>query len=204
MYDYLNGVIEYRAEDYVTVDVNGVGYKVFTSLQSMEILKLGEKCKVFTFLHVREDDLVLFGFSSREELKMYKTLNSVNGVGPKASLALLSTYGTGDLAKILITKDVLKLTKAPGIGKKLAERIVLELKDKISTDEAIGFHGDIAEFENKITNDAQSEAVEALVSLGYTNQEAVNAILALPDRTGTVDVLIKSALRQLSSGGGKF
>lgn len=204
MYDYLSGIIEYRAEDYVTIDVHGVGYKVFTSLQSMETLRLGDHCKVYTFLHVREDDLVLFGFASREELRMYKILNSVNGVGPKAALAVLSTYGTGDLARILISKDVLKLTKAPGIGKKLAERMVLELKDKISTEDAIGFHGEIAEFENKVTGDAQSEAVEALVSLGYTNQEAVNAILALPDRTGTVDVLIKGALRHLSTGGGKY
>lgn len=197
MYDYLNGVLEYKTEDYMTIDVHGVGYKVFTSAQSMEHLKMGEPCKVYTFLHVREDDLVLFGFSTREELRMYKLLNSVNGVGPKAALAVLSTYGIGDLAKILISKDHLKLTKAPGVGKKLAERIVLELKDKISTEEAIGIGIDTIAPTHNLEGDAQGEAVEALVSLGYSNQDAVNSILALPDRSGPVEILIKNALKYL-------
>ena len=197
MYDYLNGILEYKTEDYMTIDVHGVGYKVFTSAQSMEHLKLGESCKVYTFLHVREDDLVLFGFSSREELRMYKLLNSVNGVGPKAALAVLSTYGIGDLAKILISKDHLKLTKAPGVGKKLAERIVLELKDKITTEEAIGIGMDTIVPTHNLESDAQGEAVEALVALGYSNQDAVNCILALPDRSGPVEVLIKNGLKYL-------
>ena len=197
MYDYLNGILEYKTEDYMTIDVHGVGYKVFTSVQSKEILKLGESCKVYTFLHVREDDLVLYGFASREELRMYRLLNSVNGVGPKAALAVLSTYGVGDLARILISKDHLKLTKAPGVGKKIAERIVLELKDKIITMEAVGIGIDTLVPSNNLEGDAQGEAVEALVALGYSNQDAVNAILALPDRSGKVEVLIKNALKNL-------
>lgn len=197
MFDYLNGVLEHKTEDYMTIDVHGVGYKVFTSLQSLETLKLGESCKVYTFLHVKEDDMVLYGFASREELKMYRLLNSVNGVGPKAALAVLSTYGVGDLARILVTKDHLKLTKAPGVGKKIAERIVLELKDKISTEEAIGVGMDTLVPSHNMAGDAQGEAVEALVALGYTNQDAVNCILALPDRSGPVEVLIKNALKHL-------
>ncbi len=197
MYDYLNGVLEHKSEDYITVDVHGVGYKVFTSLQSMEHLKMGESCKVYTFLHVREDDLVLFGFSTREELKMYKLLNSVNGVGPKAALAVLSTYGIGDLARILIAKDHLKLTKVPGVGKKLAERLILELRDKISNEEAILSGNGTAIQVARVGDDAQNEAVEALVALGYTNQEAVAAILSLPDRSAPVEILIKNGLKAL-------
>lgn len=197
MYDYLNGILEHKSEEYITVDVHGVGYKVFTSAQSMEHLKLGENCKVYTFLHVREDDLVLFGFSTREELRMYRLLNSVNGVGPKAALAVLSTYGIGDLARILIAKDHLKLTKVPGVGKKIAERLVLELRDKISTAEATIVGSDTLVSTSRVGDDSQGEAVEALVALGYSNQEAVNAILALADRTGSVEVLIKNALKVL-------
>ncbi len=193
MYEYLSGVVDYMGEDYAVIDISGLGYRVFTSQNTMKSLKLGETSKIFTHLIVKEDDLVLYGFSTRDELSMFKLLISVSGVGPKAGASLLNQYKASDIAGAIISRDITKLTKAQGIGKKIAERIILELKDKIDTQSAIG---GIETFDG---GDEVSQVIEALVSLGYNYSIAATAVMKLKDTKKPIDILIKDALRQLST-----
>jgi len=193
MYEYLNGRVDYIGEDYTVIDISGLGYRVFTTQNTMKSLKLGENSKIFTHLIVKEDDLVLYGFSTRDELDMFKLLISVSGVGPKAGASLLNQNKASELAAAIISRDIAKLTKAQGIGKKIAERIVLELKDKIDTESAIG---EIDSFDG--TGEI-AQVVEALVSLGYNYSMAANAVMKLKDTSQPIDILIKDALRQLAT-----
>ena len=115
MYEYLSGRVDYIGEDYAVIDISGLGYRVFTSQNSMKSLKLGEISKIFTHLIVKEDDLVLYGFATREELGMFKLLISVSGVGPKAAASLLNQYKASELAAAILGRDIAKLSKAQGI-----------------------------------------------------------------------------------------
>ncbi|HOM42831.1 MAG TPA: Holliday junction branch migration protein RuvA [Bacillota bacterium] len=193
MYEYLSGRVDYIGEDYAVIDISGLGYRVFTSQNSMKSLKLGEISKIFTHLIVKEDDLVLYGFATREELGMFKLLISVSGVGPKAAASLLNQYKASELAAAILGRDIAKLSKAQGIGKKISERIILELKDKIDTESAVGgievFGG----------SDEISQVIEALTALGYNYSIAANAVMKLKDTNKPIDILIKEALRQLGT-----
>ncbi len=193
MYEYLSGRVDYIGEDYAVIDISGLGYRVFTSQNSMKSLKLGEISKIFTHLIVKEDDLILYGFATREELGMFKLLISVSGVGPKAAASLLNQYKASELAAAILSRDVAKLSKAQGIGKKISERIILELKDKIDTESAVGgievFGG----------SDEISQVIEALTALGYNYSIAANAVMKLKDTNKPIDILIKEALRQLGT-----
>lgn len=193
MYEYLNGRVDYISEDYVVIDISGLGYKVFTSQNTMKNLKPGEISKVYTHLIVKEDDLVLYGFSSREELAMFKLLISVSGVGPKVGASLLNHYKASEIAGAIIGRDITKLTKAQGIGKKIAERIILELKDKVDTESAIGG------METMDSGDEMSQVIEALVSLGYNYSVASAAVIRLKDTNKPIEILIKDALKQLAT-----
>ena len=193
MYEYISGRVDYIGEDYAVIDISGLGYRVFTSQNSMKSLKLGEISKIFTHLIVKEDDLVLYGFATRDELGMFKLLISVSGVGPKAAASLLNQYKASELAAAILSRDVAKLSKAQGIGKKISERIILELKDKIDTESAVGgievFGG----------SDEISQVIEALTALGYNYSIAANAVMKLKDKNKPIDILIKEALRQLGT-----
>ena len=193
MYEYISGRVDYIGEDYAVIDISGLGYRVFTSQNSMKSLKLGEISKIFTHLIVKEDDLVLYGFATREELGMFKLLISVSGVGPKAAASLLNQYKASELAAAILGRDIAKLSKAQGIGKKISERIILELKDKIDTESAVGgievFGG----------SDEISQVIEALTALGYNYSIAANAVMKLKDTNKPIDILIKEALRQLGT-----
>lgn len=192
MYEYLRGQLDSIQEDYLVVDVNGVGYKVFTSQNTIRNAVVDSIMKVFTQLIVKEDDMVIYGFSTRDELHMFKLLNTVSGVGPKAAVSLLNHYKSQDIALAIISKDAAKLTKAQGIGKKTAERIILELKDKIDTESAISvqstesFDGDV------------SQVIEALTSLGYSYSDSAQAVAKLKDKEAPIDTMIKEALRILA------
>ena len=193
MYEYISGRVDYIGEDYAVIDISGLGYRVFTSQNSMKSLKLGEISKIFTHLIVKEDDLVLYGFATREELGMFKLLISVSGVGPKAAASLLNQYKASELAAAILGRDIAKLSKAQGIGKKISETIILELKDKIDTQSAVGgievFGG----------SDEISQVIEALTALGYNYSIAANAVMKLKDTNKPIDILIKEALRQLGT-----
>jgi len=192
MYEYLSGIVDYIGEDYAVIDISGLGYRVFTSQNTIKGLKRGEISKIFTHLIVKEDDLVLYGFSTRDELSMFKLLISVSGVGPKAGASLLNQYKATEIAAAIISRDAPKLTKAQGIGKKIAERIILELKDKIE-ESAIGG------METSDTHDEISQVIEALVSLGYNYSTASTAVFKLKDTKKPIDILIKDALKQLAT-----
>lgn len=192
MYEYLKGKLESKYEDYLVIDVNGIGYKVLSSQNTIRNAILDSLIKIYTQLIVKEDELVLYGFDTREELSMFKLLNTVSGVGPKAAVGLLNQFKSQEVALAIISKDVSKLTKAQGIGKKTAERIILELKDKINTDNAIA----VQAFDSDSGDLAQ--VIEALTSLGYNYSEAAQAVSKIKDTHASIDVLIKEALKLLA------
>jgi len=184
----LQGTLESFSEDWAIVNVGGIGYKVFLPTSTLTGLgAVGSRVKLFTHLHVREDNIALYGFASDDELRLFEILMTVSGVGPKLGLAMLSAMDAGKLAAALATGNVDLLTTVPGIGKKTAHRLVLELKDKIS---AGWVTAPIA-----VTEDS-AEVVSALTSLGYSAAEAGRAVASLPASSRlSLEEKIKLALR---------
>ncbi|ACD24753.1 MULTISPECIES: Holliday junction branch migration protein RuvA [unclassified Clostridium] len=196
MYEYIKGEYMGINKDYIIIENNGIGYKIFTSGATMSSMPCcGEKIKLYIEQIVREDFIGLYGFESLEELEMFKMLLSINGVGAKAALSLLSISRLNNLKYAIITGDEKHLCRGVGIGKKTAARIILELKDKLKTDELLNC---IDEFDD-VTQDnslAVSEALSALISLGYTEKEA-EKVLRDVDKSESVENIIKSALVKL-------
>ena len=182
-------------QNLAVIDVNGVGFAVSTSMTTLESIKNGEKVKLYTYLSVREDALELFGFYSEEELRVFKLLISISGVGPKVALAILSVTTPSSLALAIATEDLKTLTNAPGVGKKLAGRIVLELKDKMLKESANLSAGDLP-ISVPTGDGKESEAVEALMVLGYSRPEALKAIGGAPAGSSVEDI-IRYALKNL-------
>ena len=142
MFAYIKGRIEYKQADYMIIEASGIGYKVFTSLNTIQSSgAVGDEIKAYTYLHVREDNINLYGFLTPDELKMFELLISVTGVGPKAAVSLMSYMPPSRFILAVITDDVKAMTRAPGIGKKTAQRIILELKDKLRKEQ-----GELEEF----------------------------------------------------------
>lgn len=200
MIAYLKGTLEMKLTDYVVIDVNGVGYKVFMSEPSMEKLgNIGDIVKVHTFYRVREDDISIFGFNTYEELRMFELLISVSGVGAKTALTMLACVTPSEFALAVISNDITKLVEIPGIGKKSAQRIILELKDKLNKDENIS-----KETEQQITktikdNTKLEEAMSALQVLGYTRKEIEKAFGKINTEDLSVENLIKEGLKIVSN-----
>lgn len=191
LYD-ITGTVSLIAKDFIVLHVHGVGYRIATSETTKKQLTVGQETKIYTHLHVREDALELFGFSTTEELSTFTLLLSINGVGPKVALALLSTIPPSEFAFAVVTGNVKIITRAPGIGPKVAQRIILELKDKLKTEEAIAGYEPISEPTGESTNDA----VHALMVLGYPQTEAQKAVNAVSIQ-GTVEDVIREALKKL-------
>ena len=199
MYSYIKGLITEIMPNYVVIENNGIGYKIFTSGATMaEMPKVSEEVQLYLEQIVREDFIGLYGFKDREELEMFKLLISISGVGAKAALSLLSISRINNLKYAIIMEDDKHLCRAPGIGKKTAGRIILELKDKIKTDE-VSEGVDIQEgFEDIIPTNANAigEALGALLSLGYSEKEAESALKKV-NRQESVENIIKECLRVL-------
>lgn len=199
MYEYIKGKYIGINKDYVIIESNGIGYKIFTSGATMaEMPKVSEEVQLYLEQIVREDFIGLYGFKDREELEMFKLLISISGVGAKAALSLLSISRINNLKYAIIMEDDKHLCRAPGIGKKTAGRIILELKDKIKTDEVSegvdiqqGFE-DIA----PSNSNAIGEALGALLALGYSEKEAESALKKV-NREESVENIIKECLRVL-------
>lgn len=189
MYEYIKGTLISTGENYVVIDVGGIGYKITTSSGNLNT-KWGENVTFYTYLHVKEDVFELYGFSSAEERASFLLLLSVSGVGPKAAISILSCLTPSNLATAIITNSPKAITAAQGVGPKVASRIILELKDKIKTTQAIG----TAE-STETTPNAENEAVVALTSLGYSFNDAVNAVAKAPKDLSVEDT-IKFALKQ--------
>lgn len=194
MIAYVKGIPAYTRADYAVIDVGGVGYKVFMPLSHLGRLPRDKEIvTVYTYTHVREDIQALYGFLSTEDLDIFELLLAVSGVGPKAALSILSTLEPSKLALAVSQGDVKAISAAPGIGKKTAERIVLELKNKIGLDMAGS--ADASDFLPK-NDDSFTDAVSALMGLGYTAAEASEATRKAGD-ADSVEELIKNALKYL-------
>lgn len=197
MLSYIKGVLEIKAQDYIVIDVGGIGYKVFMSQKSLEELEKGSKVKVYTYMRVREDDISLYGFLNNEELVTFELLISVGGVGAKSAITILSNITPSKFALAIISNDVNTLKKLPGIGPKTAARIILELKDKMKTNQAIGENED-KEIKAAITLDNKAEdALDALCVLGYTRKDVEKVLTTIDTNTLTVEEIIKQGLRIL-------
>lgn len=197
MIAYINGILEMKFSGYVVIDVGGIGYKIFMSDSSIDELgEIGDKVKVYTHYHVREDDISLYGFLSNEELSMFELLISVSGVGAKSALNTLSNIEPSSFALAVISNDTSKLVKIPGIGAKTAARIILELKDKLKNKEII--NKDNMNKNNQIDNEKIEEAISALTVLGYNRKEINKTFEKIDTKNLSLEELIKQGLKYLS------
>ncbi len=200
MIQFIRGELTAIEEDRILVDVGGVGYGIFMSGKAMGALpKIGKEVKIHTYLNVKEDAMQLFGFLTRDDLKVFKLLIGVNGIGPKGGLGILSVLSPDDLRFAVMASDVKAISAAPGIGKKTAEKLILELKDKLSIEDALehavssnGYQAKQDEYFYEVAG----EAIQALVALGYGNTEALKAVkqVEITENTSVNDVL-KRALK---------
>lgn len=199
MYAFIEGkVCEKNAGELILL-AGGVGYQINCSMNTLAAAPaLGETMRCYTYLSVREDAMELFGFASREEKRMFLSLTGVSGVGPKMALALLGSMPLKDLNLAILLGDVTALSRAPGIGKKTAQRIALELKDKVSQEDVSAVSAGGAAPVQSMAADCVTEALEALQALGYTPAEARNAVQSVRDQSDKTDELIKLALRSMA------
>ena len=198
MFAYIKGSLEVKTKGYVVIDVGGVGYKVFMSESAIDkIGEIGQVVKIHTYLRVREDDMSLYGFNTNEELRMFELLLSVSGIGAKSAISILSNITPSSFALAVITNDIAKIKALPGIGPKSAQRIILELKDKIETEEAIP-QGETEEIKPKVFSEEKfTEAISALQVLGYSKKEIEKALEKV-DSNLTIEEIIKIGLKNLS------
>ncbi len=201
MIAFVKGEVAALEETCVIVENQGIGYQIFMPGSSMDMLRIGEQVRIYTYLHVKEDLLQLYGFLSREDLRLFKLLLGVNGVGPKAALGILSAIPADDLQFAVLSEDVAAISKAPGIGKKTAQKLILELKDKLSLEDAFEqklSHEQAASGQASPVGEAKAEAVAALTALGYANSEALRAVNAVEDGSSMdVEQLLKAALKYM-------
>lgn len=201
MFYYVEGRVAVLEQGLAVIDCGGVGYACHTSQNTVGALKMGKTVRLYTYLYVREGAVDLFGFVDQEELNCFKMLLGVSGVGPKAALAILSVAPPSQLALAIITEDAKLLTQAPGIGKKIAQRIVLELRDKMSKGQLEGAAGRAAEAiavpAAGAVNHVQ-EAVAALMVLGYTQAEAFTAMEGLETAGMEAEDIIRHCLKKLA------
>ncbi len=197
MFYYISGKAAHKGDNFVVVDVSGVGYKIYTSLICIERVSINSDIKMFTYTYIREDTFDIYGFLTENELNMFEKLLSVSGVGPKAALSILSVAPVDKIALAIVTGDTNLIRKANGVGPKAASRIVLELKDKLSNEEITtdevneiivsGLTGGFGR-----TN----EALEALTTLGYSTAEAKSALSGI-DMNMDIELIVKEALKKL-------
>lgn len=199
MFAYIKGKLAYKHNDSIVVEANGVGYKIFTALSTIEAVgAVGDEVRIYTHLYVREDMMNLYGFFTQEELGMFELLITVSGVGPKAAISLLSSVSPSKFGLAVITDDAKTLTKAQGIGSKMAQRIILELKDKMKKEQLVAVGG--GKEEAKAVNRESSkvsEAISALMVLGYTALEASKAVSAVYSEDMDLEAIIKDSLKGL-------
>ena len=201
MYAFIEGEVCEKLNGSLVLLASGVGWQLNCSNNTLQAAPpVGEKMRCYTYLSVREDAMELFGFATREEKEMFLQLTSVSGIGPKTALGVLGAMPLRDLNLAILLGDVNALSRAPGIGKKTAQRIALELKDKISQADvsAAAAPSQGAVSAAALSSDAVTEAIEALIALGYSSTEARNAISQIKDQTDKPEELIRLALREMA------
>lgn len=196
MYYYVNGTVAEIGPNLAVIDCGGVGYACATTNYTLAQLKRGEQAKLYTYLHVREEIFDLYGFSTQAELSSFKMLLGVSGVGPKAALAILSSGTPDQLALSIVTGDEKSLTGVPGIGKKIAQRIILELKDKLAKEQT-GFDARMGTLSPIPAGGKTQEAASALAVLGYSSQEISTALKGV-DAALPVEEMIRVALKKMA------
>lgn len=198
MYSYIIGDLTEIDEDYIVIENNNIGYKIFVSDIFKEKLNILEEYKIYTEFVVREDANILYGFSSATERKMFNMLTNVSSIGPKYAMALLSTMSVNDIKKAIISDDIKKITEAPGIGKKTASRIILELREKIEKD-YVGLESEDYELEDKKLDDNLDFIREALVQLGYFKNDIDNFLQTVDASNLKEEDVIKMAMKSLDN-----
>lgn len=200
MFAYIKGTLEGKSNDSIIVEAGGIGYRIYTALSTINSVgQLTSQIKIYTHYYVREDIAALYGFHTLEELGMFDMLISVSGVGPKAAISMISTLSPSRFALAVVSQDAKSLSKAPGIGPKMAQRIILELKDKISKEQLTAGTPSDGELKLDIGNQsAAAEAVSALMVLGYSSFEASGAVNKAYQEGMSVEELIMKALKSLS------
>lgn len=199
MIGYVKGVVTHIFIDSCFVDVHGVGYRVYIPGSTMEKLTIGREMLLFTYMSVREDAILLYGFQSQDEYDLFMLLVGVNKVGPKVALGIMSAIRPESFRMAVRQKNIAVLTKLPGIGKKTAERLILELQDKIGKLDREDSIGDMP-MEGVVPQGIAQETLAALTSLGYSSQEVLPAIEENVQKCTTVEELLKKVLRVLGSG----
>lgn len=201
MYSYIRGELAEINSDHIVLDVNGIGYQIYIPTNTLNYLpSIGEMVKIHTYLYIREDAMMLYGFLTRDDLDMFKMLITVSGIGPKGGLGILSTLSTDDLRFAVLSDDAKAIAKAPGIGAKTAQRVIIDLKDKMSLEEA--FEKKLEHTTDKVlpeNNSIKNDAVLALNALGYSSTESLKAVskVEITEDMYVEDVL-KAALKHMS------
>lgn len=203
MYSYIKGELsEIVAENHIVVENGGIGYNIYIPGQVLSLLPgVGEEVKIYTYLCVREDAFILYGFLTRDDLNVFKLLIGVSGIGPKGALAILSVMSTDDLRFAVLSDDAKAIAKAPGVGNKTAQRLIIELKDKLSLEDA--FEQKLSHTQENVSGNGlkgiRNEAVEALVSLGYSSTEALKVLRDIEiTEDSSVEDILKLALKQMA------
>ena len=204
MYSYIKGELVEIAEDLIVVEANNIGYNIHVPGQVLSYLpERGSEVKIYTYLYIREDAMMLYGFLTRDDLNVFKLLLGVSGIGPKGALAILSVMTTDDLRFAVLGDDEKAIAKAPGIGAKTAKRLILELKDKLKPEDAfesaLEHNGESGSAPGQGTNAVKNEAVQALTALGYSSSEALKALQNVEITDGMdVETVLKQALKQMA------
>lgn len=204
MLAFLEGEIVAIEENSVILETNHIGYHIFMPSSCFDgMLREGESVRIHTYLQVKEDGLQLYGFLNREDLRLFKLLIGVNGIGPKAALGILSALTADELRFAVLSDDAAAIAKAPGVGKKTAQKLILELKDKLNLEDA--FEQKLSHVQDSAQNwlgesqvDVKAEAIQALVALGYSNAEAIRSVNAVPGgKDMDVEELLKASLKNM-------
>ena len=203
MISFIKGYVAETTENSVILETDSIGYEIFmTGTAIEETSRMQDKIKIYTYFHVREDTMQLYGFLSRDDLEMFRLLLNVNGIGPKAAMGVLAAITADELRFAVLSDDVKTISRAPGIGKKTAQKLILELKDKLKLEDAFEKKLDHQEENLSLADtslrDSRQEAVEALTALGYSSTDALRAVRQVSEETGEdVDAILKAALEQL-------
>ncbi|MDO4282651.1 MAG: Holliday junction branch migration protein RuvA [Clostridia bacterium] len=197
MYASFKGNIDEKLSDRIILEVNNIGYEIYLPESEIEVLKENQEIKIFTYLQVREDDMKLFGFLSRETLEFFKKLISVSGVGPKVALGIISNISASDMCIAIATENIAALKSVPGIGPKMAQKIVFELKDKILKDQMT----DIKTKTSKVmlVNSNVKEAITALQVLGYTEKQVKEVMNRIAINDDSVENIIRKVLKEMQN-----
>ena len=199
MISFVRGTVSDIEENCVEIDTGALGYEIMMPLSDIERLSgLRQEVKIFTYLNVREDEMSLFGFLTKDALELFKKLITVAGIGPRGALGILGVFTPADLRFAILSGDVKAITKAPGIGTKTAQRLVIELKDKVDIADGLREIADSIDYRGEVTDDsARSEAVMALTVLGYSNQEALKALQGIETEGRDTEDILKDALKKM-------